>query len=172
MRTSYFAVLDLEPRFAIDPEQLESAYRSAAARVHPDRYATAAASEQRQAVTLAANANEAYRTLKKAAPRAAHLLGLRGVDVNVTTVTVAPAFLREQMELREALESARDTRDANALHALRASIHERSGAVTARLAAQLDVERDDVSAVRSVQELMFIDKLTAEIDAVHALMED
>lgn len=171
MRTSYFAVLDLEPRFAIDPEQLERAYRSVATRVHPDRYATAPASEQRHTLALAADANEAYRTLKKPASRAAHLLKLRGIEVNAKGVAVTPAFLLEQMELRESLAGATDARDANALRELQISIRERYGQLTARLAAQLDVERDDASAARSVQELMFIEKLTADIDEAHALLE-
>lgn len=171
MRTSYFALLDLEPRFAIDPEQLERAYRSVAARVHPDRYATASASEQRQALSLAADANEAYRTLKKPAPRAAHLLKLRGIEVNAKNAAVTSAFLLEQMEMREALASAKEAGNADALRALQISIRERSGILTARLTAQLDVERDHVSAARSVQELMFIEKLTADIDEAHALLE-
>jgi molecular chaperone HscB len=171
MRTSYFAVLDLEPRFSIDLEQLERAYRAVATRVHPDRYATAPASEQREALALAADANEAYRTLKKPAPRATHLLKLRGIEVSAQAAPVTPAFLMEQMELREALDTARGAKDANALRDLQHAVRERSAGLAARLASLLDTDRDDVAAARSVQELMFIDKLTADIDEARALLE-
>ncbi len=171
MRPSYFALLDLEPRFALELEQLERAYRAVAARVHPDRYATAPPGEQRQALALAADANEAYRTLKKAAPRARHLLSLRGFEVSERAAGVTPEFLFEQMEWRDTLAAARATGDAGAMRDLHATVRERAALLHARLEAQLDVHQDNASAAQSVQELMFIEKLHAEIDEAQALTE-
>lgn len=171
MRPSCFAVLDLEPRFALAPERLEQAYRALAARVHPDRYATGTSSEQRQALSLAADANEAYRTLRKPAPRARHLLSLRGVEVSEQSNAVTAAFLLEQMEWREALADARAAGDADALSNLHSSVRARAAMLHARLEALLDVDQDNLSAARSVQELMFIEKLNADIDEAQALLE-
>ncbi|MEJ1964564.1 MAG: Fe-S protein assembly co-chaperone HscB [Gammaproteobacteria bacterium] len=171
MRPSYFAVLDLEPRFALALDRLEQAYRALASRVHPDRYATGTPGEQRQALTLAADANEAYRTLRKPAPRARHLLSLRGVELGDQSNTVTPAFLLEQMEWREALAEARAARDARALNDLRSSVRARAALLHARLEALLDVDLDNLAAARCVQELMFIEKLDADIDEAQALLE-
>ena len=90
MPPSYFALFELEPRFALPLEQLDLAYRALAMRVHPDRYANAPLDERRQALTLAANANDGYRTLKKPHLRARHLLSLRGVDMAGRSAVTAP----------------------------------------------------------------------------------
>jgi molecular chaperone HscB len=171
MPTSYFAVLELEVRFALDAEQIERAYRALAARVHPDRYATASANEQRHAMALAADANEAYRTLKKPAPRATHLLRLRGIEATAQSSAVTPAFLMEQMELREAIASAKSARDASALHDLQNTTRARFNDLIARLTTQLDINQDNAAAARTVQELMFVEKLGADLDDAHALLE-
>jgi molecular chaperone HscB len=172
MLQSYFTLLNLEPRFGLAPAQLEGAYRAVASQVHPDRYTTAPPSEQRQALTLAADANEAYRTLKKPGPRARYLLSLRGIDVSENGASVAPEFLMEQMELREALSDAQAARNTNSLLNLHASARKRAALLHSRLESLLDVEMDNVSAARSVLELMFIEKLVADIDEARALLEE
>jgi molecular chaperone HscB len=172
MQQSYFTLLNLEPRFALAPEQLEGAYRAVASQVHPDRYTTAPPNEQRQALTLAADANEAYRTLKKPGPRARYLLSLRGIDVSAKGAGVTPEFLMEQMELREALSDAQAARSTSALEDLHVSVRKRAVLLHSRLEAQLDVEMDNASAARSVLELMFIEKLAADIDEAQALLEE
>lgn len=171
MPQSYFALLNLEPRFALPAEQLDLAYRALATRVHPDRHTHAAPAEQRQALTLATNANEAYRTLKKPLLRARHLLSLRGIQAAEQSVTMPPEFWIEQMEWREALSDARAARDCNALQRLHAVVRDRAAALHAQLATQLDAERDDPAAAQSVQQLMFMEKLVADIDEARALLE-
>ena len=47
--------------------------------------------------------NEAYATLKSALPRAIYLLGLEGEDI-AHNPALEPAFLMQQIELREELE--------------------------------------------------------------------
>ncbi len=171
MPHSYFAMFGLEPRFALPLEQLDSAYRALAMRVHPDRYANAPLDERRQALTLAANANDAYRTLKKPHLRARHLLSLRGVDT-AEHGAVPPTFLSMQMDWREALGLACAARDDNALRQLGTAVRAAAAALHGRLERQLDAEQDNAAAAQSVLQLMFMDKLLADIDDAHALLED
>ena len=55
---SFFALFDLEPRFALPIEQLDAAYRTLARRVHPDRFVNGTEAEQRQAIETATHVNE------------------------------------------------------------------------------------------------------------------
>lgn len=172
MQHSYFAMLDLEPRFALPVDRLDVAYRSLAARVHPDRYLQASAEEQARVLKLATDANEAYRTLKKPSLRALHLLALRGMPAGETGGRLTPELLTRQLEWREALEAAREAHDPRALEQLRAKVGERAAELDARLTLELDTEPDNAAAAHSVAELMFVEKLTADVDAALALMED
>ena len=139
--------------------------------VHPDRYANASPAEQRRALGLATDANEAYRTLKHPALRARHLLGLRGVEIAESKVSMPAAFLFMQMERHEALIDARGAGDDEALRQLSASVRVHAAALRERLAQLLDIECDDIAAAQCVQQLMFIDKLAADIDDVRSLRE-
>ncbi|MFX5957017.1 Fe-S protein assembly co-chaperone HscB, partial [Acinetobacter baumannii] len=80
---------------------------------HPDRFAHAGDAERRVAMQWAAHANEAYRTLRQPLKRAIYLLSLRGIDIQAANNTaMAPDFLMQQMEWREALQDAIQQRDA------------------------------------------------------------
>lgn len=172
MVQSYFALFNLEPRFALQAVELDAAYRELAARVHPDRYARADVAERREALALAAHVNDAYRTLRKPVLRARHLLDLRGAHGNEHDVAIPQAFLIEQMEWRETLGDARAARDGEALLRLAAVVRSRAAALQAQLEAQLDAARDDSGAVESVHQLMFMEKLAAAIDEACGLLED
>ncbi len=171
MPQSYFALFNLEPRFALPGEQLDAAYRQLAAQVHPDRFANAAPAEQRQALSLATSANEAYRTLKRPLLRAQHLLGLRGVDVLDGGARISQEFLLEQMDWRETLSDARAARSSKRLQQLGEMVRRRSADLLQQLAAQLDADGDNCAAARTVQQLMYVDKLLFDIDESHALLE-
>lgn len=172
MPHNFFAMFELEPRFALPLEQLDSAYHTLARRVHPDRYANAPLDQRRQALALAANANDAYRTLKKPHLRARHLLELRGVDTAERSAAMPSSFLNTQMEWREALVLAREGRDDHALRQLGTTVRAAAAALHGRLEQQLDAEQDNAAAAQSLLELMFMDKLMADIDDAHALLED
>src|SRR5258708_19679071 len=117
--SSHFELFGLSPRFQLDAVALERAYREIQARVHPDRFAHAGDAERRASLQWTTRVNEAYRSLKNPVQRASHLLALHGVDVAFETNTaMAPAFLAQQMELREALENATHSNHANPLDAL------------------------------------------------------
>ena len=166
---NYFALLDLEARFALSMDNLDRAYRTLASRVHPDRFANGTVVERRDALELTTEANEAYRTLRTPVLRARHLLNLRGIDVDENRQAPA-AFLSAQFEWREKLEDARAARDEAALLTLDAAARSHAGDLNVRMVAQLDGCRDDAGAVASVLQLMFLEKLLADLgDACEAL---
>lgn len=161
--SQYFTLFQLEPQFDIDTDSLEQNYRTLAARFHPDRFASASAFEQKQAVMMSSTVNEAYRTLKNPTDRAAYLLRQQGIDADALEHTsFAPEFLMQQMEWRETLAEARGGQDQTALPALDKEI---SG-------AQQELWRDLREAFRRqqyedaaqlVRQGRFLDKLKKEI---------
>jgi molecular chaperone HscB len=103
---NYFQLFDLPQQFSVDVERLGERYRQLQRELHPDRYASAPAHEQRLAVQYSGLINEAYETLNKPLSRALYLLGLSGMSQEqISAQKVDGGFLIEQMELREKLES-------------------------------------------------------------------
>ncbi|GAB4465601.1 MAG: Fe-S protein assembly co-chaperone HscB [Burkholderiaceae bacterium] len=162
----HFALFGLEPRFALDVEALEQAYRRVQEQVHPDRFATASAAERRVAMQWAARANEAFQTLRSPLRRAAYLCERHGAPIHAESNTQMPeAFLAQQLALREALDEARGDRDPAALARLRDEIRRSREHTLAALAAALDREGDYRRAAELVRQLMFIEKFGAEVAA-------
>lgn len=147
--TDCYALLGLPQRFALDREQLDAAYRERARRAHPDRHVQGGAAAQAQALDAATALNEAYRTLKDPARRAAHLLALRGVDIRQTRPS--STLLMQQMNWHEALDAARDHADGSALQRLGAELRARLYACEARLATALDDASPDLACAQLLE---------------------
>ncbi|HEY5632694.1 MAG TPA: Fe-S protein assembly co-chaperone HscB [Burkholderiaceae bacterium] len=163
---NHFELFGLPERFALDPGALDAAYRKVQGVVHPDRFASATDNERRVAMQLAANANEALRTLRDPARRAGYICQLHDVPVEMHSNTSMPqSFLVAQMQWREQLEEACEQRDPAALDALRARVGAERNALLERVAAALDDERDFETAAALVRQLAFYDRLGGEIDA-------
>jgi molecular chaperone HscB len=166
---SHFDLFGLAPAYALEPEALERSYREIQSRVHPDRFAHAGDAERRASLQWTTRVNEAYRTLKDPVQRAKHLLELNGVDVGFETNTAMPAdFLGEQMELREALEEAKD---ASALDELRRGLLTDRKSLEKAIADAIDAKKDYAAAAGLVRKLQFLDKLDSEIDAAYETLE-
>ncbi len=166
---NHFDLFGLPPAFAVEPDALERSYREIQSRVHPDRFAHAGDAERRASLQWTTRVNEAYRTLKDPVQRAKHLLELNGVDVAFETNTAMPAdFLAQQMELREALE---DAKDASALDALRRNLLKDRQSLEKAIADAIDVSKDYGNAAGLVRKLQFLDKLDSEIDAAYETIE-
>ncbi len=113
--------------------------------------------------------NEAHRTLKSPVRRAKYLLELNGVDVGFETNTAMPAeFLVEQMEMREALEEARE---ADALAALEKKLSGQKEILEAQIAERIDGARDYSGASELVRKLMFLEKFDEEINAAYDALD-
>lgn len=164
----HFALFGLEPRFALDAERLDAAYKHVQDKVHPDRFASATAAERRIAMQWAARANEALQTLRSPVRRASYLCELNGVALGTESNTVMPpAFLMQQLEWREALAEAAATSDPDALDALARQADAARAELLAGLERAIDAERDFARASALVRQLMFVDKMGDEIDHAH-----
>ena len=161
--SQYFTLFQLEPQFDIDTDSLEQNYRTLAARFHPDRFASASAFEQKQAVMMSSTVNEAYRTLKNPTDRAAYLLRQQGIDADAPEHTsFAPEFLMQQMEWRETLAEARGGQDQTALPALDKEISGAQQELWRDLREAFRRQRYE-DAAQLVRQGRFLDKLKKEI---------
>jgi molecular chaperone HscB len=172
LKQDYFALFGLVPAFSIDMERLEQAYIDMQARVHPDRFAHLSDAEKRLSMQWATHANEAFRTLKSPLARGHYLLEMRGVDPAFDTNTaMAPDFLMEQMEWREALGEATEAADEDALDDLSRRLRQSTRALEAELAVALDDSGDFAAAASLVRKLRFLEKLEADLgEALEALL--
>lgn len=161
--SQYFTLFQLEPQFDIDTDSLEQNYRTLAARFHPDRFASASAFEQKQAVMMSSTVNEAYRTLKNPTDRAAYLLRQQGIDADAPEHTsFSPEFLMQQMEWRETLAEARGGQDQTALTALDKEISGAQQELWQDLREAFRRQQYE-DAAQLVRQGRFLDKLKKEI---------
>lgn len=168
---SFFALFDLPEGFDVDTTELTERYRTLQRAVHPDRFASAPSHERLAAVQRAAEINDAYNTLKTPLGRAKYLLSLKGMALDDEKGTlVDPAFLMEQMEMREELQAAREAGDADAV-----------GQLLDRIGGASRDARDELSelfrrgdrealegAARAVQKLQFLQRLGEEAEALES----
>jgi molecular chaperone HscB len=162
----HFSLFGLPARFDLDAQALETAWRTVAAQVHPDRFATASPAERRVAMQWAARANEAYRQLRDPLLRARYLCEQAGIDLQTESNTsMDTAFLMQQMTWREMLDDARE--DAGALATLQAELQEARVQMRATLTRLLDEQHDYAAAGLKVREWMFVEKLAQELAHAH-----
>lgn len=166
----HFTLLGLPRQFAVDGAALEQRYRELQAEVHPDRHAHLGEGEQRLAMQRSTQVNGAYQTLRQPLKRAEYLLTLAGVDVHAER-HMAPAFLMQQMEWREAVAEAHAAGDEAALEALLRDIRQQIRAEYQRLQERLEAA-DWVAAATLTRQLMFEEKLRLEVDEALAALED
>lgn len=167
---NHFELFGLEPGFEIDLSRLSTQYRELQKNLHPDRFANATAQERRLSVQLASQINDGYRILSKPILRGRYMLELAGVVFDDALDTqMDPAFLMEQMELREQLEILRS--DDNPLGGL-AEMSKKLGKQELEKINKLKtlLEEDSGKArgrAKSVlKELQFLQKLGYEIEAI------
>jgi molecular chaperone HscB len=161
----HFALFDLPRRQALNELDLERMYRDIQAKVHPDKHAHLADSEQRMAMQWATKVNEAYITLKSPMRRAEYLLKLLGHDPQIERNTAMPAeFLMQQMELREGVAECRAGGDADALDRMHRRMKKEMADQHQALVVALDEKKDYARGAEVVRQLMFQEKLLHEID--------
>ena len=164
--SQYFNLFQLEPSFNIDTEALEQTYRALAARFHPDKFASASAFEQKQAVMMSSTINDAYRTLKSPIDRAAYLLKSQNIDADAPEHTsFSPEFLMQQMEWRETLMDAQMEQNHDAIRALDQEIQEVQSKLYQDLQQAFE-QQDYESAAQWVRHGRFLNKLRKEIASI------
>ena len=164
--SQYFNLFQLEPSFNIDTEALEQTYRALAARFHPDKFASASAFEQKQAVMMSSTINDAYRTLKSPIDRATYLLKSQNIDADAPEHTsFSPEFLMQQMEWRETLMDAQIEQNHDAIRALDQEIQEVQSSLYQDLQQAFE-QQDYESAAQWVRHGRFLNKLRNEIASI------
>ncbi len=160
---NFFALFQLPEQFDIDMAKLETNFRAIQSASHPDRYVTASDAEKLAAIQTATSANEAYKTLKNPALRAAYLLSLQGITAIAETNTAMPAdFLMQQMEWREAIEDAENAKDVSALDVLLGTIRAESKNLQHLLSEQFKQQQLN-DATDGTRKLIFMEKVQADI---------
>ena len=131
-----FELLGIPRRFDVDLAALEKTHRELSRALHPDKFASASASERRAALEKAASVNEAWRVVREPIRRAEALFALAGVAVGEDREPKAsPMFLMEMLEEREALADARGAKDLAKVEKLGGAMRERAKGAEAKLAA-------------------------------------
>ncbi len=170
---NFFDLFHMPVRYEMDIDQLQQEYRSLAQAVHPDKYASAGDQERRISMQQTSWINKAYQTLKNPVERAAYLLQMKNIDINLENeTTMDAAFLMQQMELRELLEDVRTQADPLAtldteLKNVKAGMQELASGFSE--AYQADRLEDAREALRKMQ---FMQKAHKEIDTLTAKIED
>lgn len=169
----HFTLFGLPRRYSLDRSELERLYHEVQARVHPDKHAHLGDSERRLAMQWATRVNEAYRTLRQPLSRAQYLLALAGIEVEKER-SMPAGFLMEQMEWREAVAEAGEAGAVSELEDMHRRLKLEMAEQYQRLQAQLDAapgEEANRIAAEIVRQLMFQEKLLAEIDDALAAAE-
>jgi molecular chaperone HscB len=158
--TTLFDVLGLPRGVDVDRAELERAYRERSLRLHPDRAGKDDPRERRLALERTALLNEAYKTLRAPEPRAFYLLKLHGLDLlkeEARAVSIPPKVLEEVLDLREQLESARESGDDEQVSALSDRVRVQSAATLSAAQSALrrleHVPADEAVRVEAAQAL-------------------
>jgi molecular chaperone HscB len=166
LEDDHFALFGLSAAFDLDEAALASSYRELQRAAHPDRYAGGSAQERRISVQRAAQINEAFQTLRDPLRRARYLLTFHGVDTREESNTIVdPAFLGEQMTLREALMDLRESAEPQReLRRIAADIATRLHDMTLMLREQLrQPSRESLpQAGDTVRKMQFLKRLEQE----------
>lgn len=161
---SWFELLGLPERFALDPAELEVRHHRFQAVVHPDRHVAGTAHDRRLALHLAAQGNEAFRVLSDPVSRAAYLCERHGAPVDAERNTaMPPAFLMKQMSWHEDIDEARDAHDASAAGALQQRLEAERTQLLDQLAVLIDEQANYTGAVTVVRQLMFFNRLQGSL---------
>jgi molecular chaperone HscB len=160
----HFSLFGLPNAYALDEAELSAAWRDVAARVHPDRFATASAPERRVAMQWSARANEAYRVLRDPLARARYMCEQAGIDLQTETNTaMSPGFLMQQMTWREQLDDARDQQSGAAFDALDVDLRAAQAELSNSIAVLIDRKQDFTQAGERVREWMFIQRIAQSL---------
>jgi molecular chaperone HscB len=164
-----FELLGAPRKYDLDLAAVEKTHRELSRELHPDKFASAGASEKKAALDKAASVNEAWRIVRDPIRRAEALFALAGIAVaessETATMSMPPSFLMEMLEAREALSEARAKKDLDKVRELGDAIRARFEVTQAKLAEGLasDAPR---SVVSRLGEMRFYKRFLEEVDAI------
>jgi len=168
----YFRFFGLEPRLALDPEDLQQRFYQLSRKLHPDRYLAATPTERQYSLEGAAILNDAYRVLRDPVARAEYVLRREGLEEVSPGRRTPPELLQEIFELNEALEEFRQDPEGarQILEQTRgrlADLRRQADAELARLFAEWDQthQRGALEQIRAVLEgRRYVSKLETQLE--------
>ncbi len=101
----FYDALGLEPKLALDPEDLKKRFYDRSRQWHPDRFSRASADQKQKSEEMTSMLNDAFRTLREPVTRAEYFLRESGLELSKE---VPPELLEEVFELNMALEELRE----------------------------------------------------------------
>jgi molecular chaperone HscB len=105
----FYASLGLEPKLALDPDDLKRRFYERSRQWHPDRFSRASQADQQRALDMTAMLNDAFRALRDPVTRAEYFLKSNGLELSKEA---PPELLEEVFELNMALEELRGGDDS------------------------------------------------------------
>ena len=157
-----FEIFDVPAQFALDRTALDERWKNLQREAHPDRFTTADALTQRQAMQWSVRINEAYQRLKDPLKRAAYLCELNGAPIQAENNTSMPAaFLMQQMQWREDLEEACGAED---LERMADDVAQTRRDMLQGLQRTADEERNFPALVQQVRALMFVERFACDVE--------
>ena len=163
LQSNDFEIFGIEPGFAVDRDALDARWKDLQREAHPDRFATADAQAQRQAMQWSVRINEAYQRLKDPLKRAAYLCEMHGAPIQAENNTAMPAaFLMQQMQWREDLEEASGLDD---LERMADDVAKARGAMLQGLQTTADALRDWPALAQQVRALMFVERFARDVES-------
>ncbi|QHE78370.1 Fe-S protein assembly co-chaperone HscB [Hydrogenophaga sp. PBL-H3] len=163
LQSNDFEIFGIEPRFEVDRLALDARWKDLQREAHPDRFATADAQAQRQAMQWSVRINEAYQRLKDPLKRAAYLCELHGAPIQAENNTAMPAaFLMQQMQWREDLDEASGLAD---LERMADDVAAARRGMLQGLQTTADELRDWPGLARQVRALMFVERFARDVES-------
>ncbi|STY62844.1 Fe-S protein assembly co-chaperone HscB [Mannheimia haemolytica] len=162
-----FALFDLPVQFQLDNAQLSERYLALQKQLHPDNFAHKSSAEQLEAVQKSADVNEALNILKDPVLRAEAIIHIHTGEKKDLEKQSAKdvAFLMQQLEWRECLESIESAKNEMKLAAFQREIQD----IHKQILGQLEIllsSQEWQNAFEICDKLRFTRKLLVEIERV------
>lgn len=156
-KQNYFEIFGLPVTFQVDINLLADRYLEMQKEVHPDNFSSSTDQEKRLSMQWATVVNTANETLRSPLRRAIYLLDLHGRKIAANPV-LPPAFLMQQIELRERLEEIEEATNAlEELDEFKADLQQSMKTVEQDFDKAFGV--DNLAAEQAVYGLQFMNKL-------------
>ena len=160
--SSDFEIFGVPVQFAQDSAALDARWKDLQREAHPDRFTTADALAQRQAMQWSVRINEAYQRLKDPLKRAAYLCEMNGAPIQAENNTAMPAaFLMQQMQWREDLDEASGVDD---LERMADDVAQACREMLLGLQRTADEERNFLELAQQVRALMFVERFARDVE--------
>lgn len=157
-----FEIFGVPVQFAQDSATLDARWKDLQREAHPDRFTTADALAQRQAMQWSVRINEAYQRLKDPLKRAAYLCEMNGAPIQAENNTAMPAaFLMQQMQWREDLDEASGVDD---LERMADDVAQARREMLLGLQRTADEKRNFLELAQQVRALMFVERFARDVE--------